>query len=110
MLAKLKRWWRTWRRWGISPWQVEADLRAVKREAARLNAETEADRAFRRQHGLPTPAEEAESLVVEFELPAGATDADVIAAAKDAALLADDLHRAAGGNGLKVESVKIREE
>lgn len=29
-MKRLKKWWYVWRKFGVTPWQYEADLRAVK--------------------------------------------------------------------------------
>lgn len=48
-------------------------------------------------------------IVVEMVTPEGATDDDILTAVKELASGMDDLHRALGGSGLKVESVSVRE-
>jgi hypothetical protein len=56
-----------------------------------------------------------EEIVLEVEVPEGASDADVIAAVAGLADAADDLHRAHGGHGLRVarlqaEGIDVRDD
>lgn len=36
MLKRLKTWWYVWRRWGVWPWQFEADASTLKKLANAL--------------------------------------------------------------------------
>jgi hypothetical protein len=47
-----------------------------------------------------------EELTIRLELPPSATDSEVLAKIKEMVSLADDLHRAYGGNGLKVAGLE----
>lgn len=46
-------------------------------------------------------------LVLKIEVPEDATDEEILSLARDLALRADDLHRALGGRGLKVDTLEI---
>lgn len=48
-----------------------------------------------------------EKIVLEIEIPEGATDEEAAALARHLADRADDFHRARGGHGLKVETVTV---
>lgn len=49
-------------------------------------------------------------LVVAVDVPEGVSEDDLLAAVERICLAADDEHRAAGGHGLRVRSVKILED
>jgi two-component system response regulator HydG len=57
--------------------------------------------------GLPTVEDE---IVLEIEVPDDATDEDVLEGVRELVDAADQLHRAHGGHGLKVESIEVTEE
>jgi hypothetical protein len=62
--------------------------------------------------GWPSSSEvpaDDEQLVVDIEIPEGATDEEVKAASEELALKLDALHRAYGGGGLKVDSLEALE-
>ena len=49
-------------------------------------------------------------LVVEFEIPEGVSDEQFLHEVERVSLLADDVHRALGGGGLKVQQLEVYEE
>lgn len=53
--------------------------------------------------------EEPQNLVIEVELPDNISDNEAKEIIKKAALLADEEHRARGGNGLKIEKVLVKQ-